>query len=184
LLEAHCSRCCLQHRFQVAGGDRVARGVVVCVKTGLSMQWPPCPPGDLARRFDQLHQARGDIRSRERNLRMNQENFLSAISSQLQPEAGMRGGQWNRHAEVSAALVREIANERDDTRRILDTLRHGVRLHFCEPQHSRKVQGPLQTGRCVSTCMSPDKVAIMPCARFRPVWLQNPSSEYRIKCIS
>jgi hypothetical protein len=34
------------------------------------------------------------------------------------------------------------------------------------------------------TCMSPNKVAIMPCARFRPVWLQKPSSEYRNKCIS
>jgi hypothetical protein len=29
-----------------------------------------------------------------------------------------------------------------------------------------------------------DKVAIMSCARFRPVWLQMPSSEYPIKCIS
>jgi hypothetical protein len=38
-------------------------------------------------------------------------------------------------------------------------------------------------GRCVSTCMSPDKVGIMPCARFRPVWLQKPSSEYQIKCM-
>jgi hypothetical protein len=27
--------------------------------------------------------------------------------------------------------------------------------------------------------MSPDKVETMPCARFRPVWLQKPSSEYR-----
>jgi hypothetical protein len=42
---------------------------------------------------------------------------------------------------------------------------------------------PLHPGRCVSTCMSPDKVAIMPCAKFRPVWLQNPISEYRNKYI-
>jgi hypothetical protein len=31
--------------------------------------------------------------------------------------------------------------------------------------------------------MCPDKVAIMPCARFRPVWIEKTSSEYREKWI-
>jgi hypothetical protein len=35
-----------------------------------------------------------------------------------------------------------------------------------------------QAGRCAHA-YCPDEVAIMPCARFRPVWLQKLSSKYR-----
>jgi hypothetical protein len=61
-------------------------------------------------------------------------------------------------------------------------------LHTSEPWRAMAVEAMraieiLARCTCSGTCMSPNNVANMSCARFRPVWLHKPSSEYRSKPI-
>jgi hypothetical protein len=109
----------------------------------LGVQWPPAPPDDLVWRQRQLRDACRDMQGPEKDLSWSHPHYLSQLAAQLQPEAGMQGGQWNKHVQVWEQLAEELGSPSDDMEWALETLRQGVQLEFCAPHHPRKVKEPL-----------------------------------------